>query len=108
MLSQGRPMTIKTVMLSHKTVNWPTPKKLFDELNSEFCFNYDPCPLNGKVGPLFGADSLYDSWAGKRVFCNPPHGPNISKFMAKAQEADVAVFLVPSRTDTRWFHDYAL
>jgi hypothetical protein len=96
------------VLVSHKTVNWPTPKKLYGELDAEFHFDYDPCPLRGRVGPLFGADGLYDSWAGRRVFCNPPFGPGIPKFIAKAREADLAVFLVPARTDTRWFHDIVL
>lgn len=95
-------------LTSHKTVNWPTPKAVYDELNAEFCFDYDPCPLLGRVGPLFGADGLHDSWAGKRVFCNPPFGPGIPKFMAKAHEAHLAVFLVPARVDTKWFHEIAL
>jgi hypothetical protein len=93
---------------SHRTVNWPTPKKLFTELNNEFHFDFDPCPLNGKVGPLFGFDGLHESWKGRRVFVNPPYGPRIGDFMAKAVEADLAVFLVPARTDTRWFHQFAL
>jgi len=28
--------------------------------------------------------------------------------MARAFEADIAVFLVPARTDTKWFHDLVL
>ena len=95
-------------LTSHKTVNWPTPKALYAELDAEFRFDYDPCPLLGRVGPLFGADGLHDSWEGKRVFCNPPFGPGIPKFMAKAREALLAVFLVPARVDTKWFHEIAL
>ena len=95
-------------LTSHRTVNWPTPKALYEELDREFRFDYDPCPLYGNTGPLFGRDGLYESWAGRRVFCNPPFGPGIPKFMAKACEAEIAVFLVPARVDTRWFHDIAL
>ena len=26
--------------------NWETPRYLYDELNQEFNFNFDPCPLH--------------------------------------------------------------
>lgn len=42
------------------------------------------------------------------MFCNPPYGPKIRQFLEKAKEAELAVFLVPARTDTKWFHDIAL
>jgi site-specific DNA-methyltransferase (adenine-specific) len=29
-------------------------------------------------------------------------------FLERALEADVAVFLIPARTDTRWFHEIVL
>jgi hypothetical protein len=58
--------------------------------------------------PLWGTDGLSISWAGQRVFCNPPYGPGIGQWLAKATEADLAVYLVPSRTDTRWWHEYAM
>ena len=42
------------------------------------------------------------------MFCNPPYGPEIAKFLARAGEAEVAVFLIPARTDTDGFHDLVL
>lgn len=43
---------------------------------------------------------------------NPPYGREIGKWMKKAYESAQAgalvVCLVPSRTDTRWWHDYAM
>jgi hypothetical protein len=43
---------------------------------------------------------------------NPPYGKNIGKFMKKAYEESlkgaIVVCLVPSRTDTKWWHDYAM
>jgi site-specific DNA-methyltransferase (adenine-specific) len=42
------------------------------------------------------------------VFCNPPYGPGIAKFLRMAPQADLAVFLLPARTDVRWFHDIVL
>ena len=63
------------------------------------------------LGPMHARTSLGRcaiSWAGHRVFCNPPYGRTIGNWLAKGREADLAVFLIPSRTDTAWFHDYAL
>ena len=43
---------------------------------------------------------------------NPPYGSVIGDWMAKAHAAAMAgatvVCLVPSRTDTGWWHDYAM
>jgi hypothetical protein len=83
-------------------VEWGTPPDLYRALNSEFAFTLDPC----KPGGVW--DGTYIAWDGERVFCNPPYGRGIGKWLAKGREADVAVFLVPARTDTAWFHDYAL
>ena len=42
---------------------------------------------------------------------NPPYGREISRWMRKAFESAAGgatvVCLVPSRTDTKWFHNYA-
>lgn len=92
-------------MSSHVHWEWPTDKALYERLHQEFNFNFDPCPLNGD---LDGRAPLFVSWEGKRVFCNPPYGPEIPKFMIRWKEAELAVYLVPARTDTAWFHDIAL
>ena len=89
-------------MFTSASVHWATPQGVFDALNDEFGFNFDPCPLGGLV------DGLTLSWAGKRVYCNPPYGRGVDKWLAKAWEADLAVYLLPSRTDTAWWHDYAM
>jgi site-specific DNA-methyltransferase (adenine-specific) len=43
---------------------------------------------------------------------NPPYGKEIGKWMKKAYESAVngalVVCLVPARTDTKWWHDYAM
>lgn len=42
-----------------------------------------------------------------RVFCNPPYGREISKWVKKAHDSNtLVVMLLPARTDTKWFHDY--
>lgn len=47
---------------------------------------------------------------GGAVFCNPPYGREIGKWVAKAaREAEkgaTVVLLLPARTDTAWFHDF--
>ena len=48
---------------------WLTPKKLFDELNSEFHFNNDPCPFPKPEG----YDGLIEDW-GTSNYVNPPFG----------------------------------
>jgi phage N-6-adenine-methyltransferase len=57
-------------------------------------------------------DALKQSWAGERVWCNPPYShPNLARFAEKAwsesQAADLIVMLVPAnRTEQRWWQDW--
>ena len=46
---------------------------------------------------------------GETVFCNPPYGRELPKWIEKcASESKHAkvVMLIPARTDTRAFHDF--
>ena len=47
---------------------------------------------------------------GGSVFCNPPYGREIGKWVRKAYEeaqyGTTIVLLIPARTDTAYFHDY--
>jgi len=104
------------------SVEWPTPQKLFDELDAEFHFDLDVAASkrNAKCVEFYTAadNGLLKPWAGKAwakptvCFCNPPYGPDLKKWIAKAyQESELGatvVCLVPARTDTIWFHSYAL
>lgn len=81
---------------------WATPRDVYQALDDEFCFDFDPCPLDGTE------DGLATRWDGRRVFCNPPYGPGLAKWLERGLEANLAVFLIPARTDTRWFHDIVL
>ncbi len=78
---------------------------MYAELHAEFSFDLDPCPADWKEGD---PDGLALSWAGRRVFCNPPYGTPVYAWLSHAKEADLAVYLLPSRTDTQWFHDICL
>lgn len=93
------------VHFSSASDRWATPSEVYSGLDREFRFDFDPCPLDGNVD---GLASLFTNWRGKRVFCNPPYGPGMDKWLARGLEADVAVFLIPARTDTRWFHQIVL
>jgi len=93
------------VHFSSATVEWPTPVGVRADLDAEFHFNFDPCPIGGTQD---GLSSLFTPWIGKRVFCNPPYGPGIGKWLERGLEADLSVFLIPARTDTRWFHEIVL
>lgn len=93
---------------------WETPQSLFDELDEEFHFNLDPCatPRTAKCENYYTADDngLNHSWGGYRVFCNPPYS-EISKWVEKCyregiKDNTVVVMLIPSRTDTKYFHNF--
>ncbi len=94
-----------------------TPMSLFNELNEEFHFTLDPCATaeTAKCYRYYAPekDGLSMPWFG-RVFVNPPYGPAIRKWIQKAWDeilvgrAEVVVMLLPSRTDTRWWHSWVL
>lgn len=96
---------------------WGTPKKLFRELNYEFKFDLDACASdeNFKCEPYFTKrdNALRQDWTQwLTVWMNPPYGRSIDKWVHKAyltsQQGTTVVCLLPSKTDTRWFHDYCL
>jgi hypothetical protein len=54
---------------------------------------------------------LAQRWQGV-VWCNPPYGRSIARWVRKAWEsveqgdAECVVCLLPARVDTRWWHTY--
>jgi phage N-6-adenine-methyltransferase len=102
------------VHFSSKTHTWETPQWFFDELNAEFHFTLDPCaePETAKCAKFYTyrQNGLAKDWTGERVFCNPPYGREMPRWIEKAATSDaLVVCLVPARTDTRWwakFWDY--
>lgn len=98
------------LMFSSKTDMWSTPQDFFDKLNAEFNFTLDACaiPENAKCANFFtpADDGLRQEWKGV-VWCNPPYGVEIGKWVRKAHESKATVvMLLPARTDTKWFHEY--
>lgn len=91
------------VHFSSLTDHWSTPESVYQKLYQEFHFDDDPCPLNGAGG-------LCREW-GWSTFCNPPYS-EISTWVQKAyneaKTGKTIVLLVPSRTDTKWWHEYIM
>ena len=102
-------------MMSSNTNEWSTPQDLFNDLDAEFHFTLDPCSTdqNAKCDHHFTKedDGLQKEWVGS-VFMNPPYGREIGKWIKKAYEESLkgatVVCLIPSRTDTAYWHDYVM
>lgn len=83
--------------------NYRTPNKVYNELNEEFNFNDDPCPIGGIKG-------LNREW-GTSVFMNPPYSnptPWVRKAYIESLKGKTIVGLLRGDTSTRWFHDWVL
>ncbi len=104
------------ILMSSNRMDWETPQDFFNKLNEEFNFTLDPCCTKetAKCNVYFTPkeDGLKQSWKGHRVFCNPPYGRKISKWVKKAyeesQKGTLVVLLIPSRTDTSYWWDYCM
>ena len=104
-----------SVHFSSASNEWETPQALFDELAWIYGgFTLDPCATrqNAKCERFFTReqDGLAQRWEGK-IFLNPPYGRDIGRWVQKAFEESLrgalVVCLLPARTDTRWWQDFA-
>ena len=107
-------MTFNRHLFSSARLNWATPRATFEALDAEFHFAMDACAenWNAKCSTfLHGAQGLTMDWASP-AFLNPPYGRAISTWVRLAYEQArlgvTVVALLPSRTDTRWWHDYVM
>lgn len=106
---------INSGLMSSDSVEWYTPQPFFDEWASKFNFTLDVCatPESAKCDRFFTKedDGLAQEWNGV-CWMNPPYGRVIGAWMKKAYESSMGgatvVCLIPARTDTRWWHDYAM
>jgi site-specific DNA-methyltransferase (adenine-specific) len=115
-----------SVAFSSADDTWKTPPDFFAALDAEFGFTLDAAALNSSAlcqewyGPdhkdLSRRDAFKRDWQTDAhdgaVWLNPPYGRTIGRWMRKAhdesQKGLTVVCLVPSRTDTAWFQDFAL
>lgn len=95
--------------------SYETPPPLFAQLHHEFHFTLDAaasaentcCPDHFYTP---AEDGLRQDWSGERVWLNPPYGRGqIPRWLRKVREEQargvLTVCLLPSLTDTRWFHN---
>lgn len=111
------------VMFSSKSDEWSTPLAFFETLNEEFHFRTDVAATKENrlcyyyFGPDHELPQMRDAlaedvvweWPGLAVWCNPPYSM-CKEFVAKAVEQQkkgvTTVMLIPSRTDTKYWHTY--
>lgn len=97
--------------------DWSTPWPLFRLLDEEFNFTLDAAASidNAKCKRFFSEeqDGLTQSWAGERIWLNPPYGKETPRWVEKAfretqsGNCELAVCLVVPRTDTEWWYLFA-
>lgn len=99
------------------TERWHTPESLYMALDREFQFTIDVAADsdNAKCDRFLDreVDALAVDWSGEVVFCNPPYGRELARWIEKgmlaAQDGGATVvMLLPARTGNRWFHRYCL
>ena len=104
------------LMFSSKSDMWGTPTTFFEKLNQTYKFTLDACANkeNHKCEKYYTIedDGLSKSWRNEVVFVNPPYS-DVGSWVAKAyyestNNGATVVMLIPSRTDTRYWHDYIM
>lgn len=105
---------MEKALFSSNSDEWATPQDVFQSLNDEFHFTLDPCATdrNHKCAHYYTQDDngLQQDWGGEQVFCNPPYS-TIAQWVRKCylegtKKNTTVVLLIPSRTDTKYFHNY--
>lgn len=110
------------VMFSSANDSWSTPAGVYNKLNEEFNFDFDPCPFAPNlvfINEEFDfkipeqtetKNGLLIEW-GSCNFVNPPYS-DIKEWCKKSfnewQKGKIVVMLIPSRTDTSYWHDYIM
>ena len=78
------------LMFSSKTEEWETPQSFFDALDAEFHFTLDVCSTdeNAKCAKHYTKeqDGLAQDWTGETVWCNPPYGREMPKWIARCKQ----------------------
>lgn len=99
-----------------KRQDWETPDEIFKPLEKEFGINLDVCATreNSKC-ELFcdkEIDGLKQDWSiAHACWMNPPFGEQgkwVKKAFEESRRGATVVCLLPSRTNTNWWHDYCM
>lgn len=87
-----------------------TPQAYWDNINKHARFTLDAAAVaeNTKT-EKFCRDGLSESWAGERVWCNPPYSqirPWVEKAWAEHCGSEIIAMLLPNnRTEQGWWQD---
>ena len=108
-------MADQTLHFSSNTDLWETPQDFFDRLNRIHKFDFDVCATheNAKCEEYFTIkENALSRWWWGVCWMNPPYGREIKKWVRKAYQSSLegakVVCLLPSRTDTSWWHEYVM
>lgn len=104
------------VIFSSNSDEWDTPQDFYDRLNLIYNFTLDPATngFNSKCQKYFTdqEDGLQQSWQDEVVFVNPPYSKIklwVKKCFEEGQKPNTTVvMLIPSRTDTKYWHNYIM
>lgn len=102
-------------VFSHDSDEWSTPQAFYDLLDREFWFELDPCATaeNAKCRRFFTKEDngLTLPWGPGPVFVNPPYSQIVQwteKVYKESLNGCIVVMLIPSRTDTRYWHRWIM
>jgi len=102
---------VNRVLFSAKRPDWATPPELVPPgVDLDVCATAE----NAKAPRFFTPeqDGLVQPWNARHAWCNPPYGRGVGAWLAKGHEEVNSgrcvrvTYLLPARTDTRWFHEY--
>lgn len=113
---KGRDVLFSSSKRSPEADEWATPDEFYgwaDELalnlyGRGFDLDVAATKENTKCVEFFTKedDALKQDWSGRICWCNPPYS-NIASFAKHFSDNSYkGAMLVPSRTDTKWFHSY--
>lgn len=107
-----------------KAERWGCPPALYLALDQEFRFTLDVAADAGNAKHVRyltkDTDALTVSWAGERVFCNPPYGRTVDRWLRKAVfevqarglpgggRCELAAMLLPARVGNKWYRELCL
>jgi hypothetical protein len=98
-------LNYKYLKCNSEKVKIETPRDLFDQLNKEYHFTFDPCPIDYDPDCNTVPDGLQCSW-GERNWVNPPFNQIKLWFQKAVEEAKLGkltVMLCPFRPNMKYW-----
>jgi hypothetical protein len=103
---------VNSALLASKRMDWNTPESFLALVRQVGPIGLDPCSnahSKVKASAAWLSGGLEVDWSGfGLVYVNPPYGRALKdwaeKIAAEADKGTEMIVLVPSRTDTKWFH----